>query len=397
MKKKILGLVFISILALLPIKVNAEEVCEVYKNYYFLHDAIQQWNQAIQEACADENGVYDEDTINNCNKTINVDNTVKAYFDYDIPENATITGKNWYSLNDSTSAITLRQYHDIWEKMLGENPETTIRTYYSDPNNPNKKYFLHYKYNDSEKRGIPSIPVFLSENADLDRFDDIMDTVWDEGYVNNMSSFKYNNYSSSLNSDLPVAADRNYLTLTVNRKYSFVAKDLTNCMNIMDYQIPAEGTNYTCIFPSVYVVKYEVCEENEESTTPTTKKYHINYYANNNTDKMNSVQVTEGLTYKIKNYDESPLNYVYNGYTFVGWSTSENATEPNITYNPGESWKANSNLDLYAVWVNNGGGKVEEEQSPTGLGYSIGILAVILTATAGGVVYFKKRNKFENI
>jgi len=65
MKKKILCLVFISILALLPIKVNAEEVCEVYKNYYFLHDAIQQWNQAIQEACADENGVYDEDTINN--------------------------------------------------------------------------------------------------------------------------------------------------------------------------------------------------------------------------------------------------------------------------------------------------------------------------------------------
>ena len=39
-----------------------------------------------------------------------------------------------------------------------------------------------------------------------------------------------------------------------------------------------------------------------------------------------------------------------NGYTFLGWSTWSEATEPEIAFTPGYSYKSDYNFTLYAVW-----------------------------------------------
>lgn len=134
---------------------------------------------------------------------------------------------------------------------------------------------------------------------------------------------------------------------------------------------------------------YAVWQKIDDSV-PT---YKVNYHKNAGDNVVNSDDIKQGEDYKIKTGDM----YSREGYKFLGWSTDKDATKADTKYNPDSIITVDKNLDLYAVWLNTGSGKVEEDSPKTGLGYSVGLIGTILAGTGAGVVYFKKRNKFENI
>lgn len=75
----------------------------------------------------------------------------------------------------------------------------------------------------------------------------------------------------------------------------------------------------------------------------TDTAYPVTYYANGGSNAPSAGTKYYNTTYYITS--SAPTR---NGYNFLGWSTSSNATSP--SYYSGSSYTSNSALNLYAVW-----------------------------------------------
>lgn len=79
-----------------------------------------------------------------------------------------------------------------------------------------------------------------------------------------------------------------------------------------------------------------------------TKTWSITYNANGgyNAPEKQTANIGQSITIP---YSKPTRN----GYTFLGWSTWSGATEPEVMFTPGYSYKSDYNLTLYAVWRKN--------------------------------------------
>lgn len=79
-----------------------------------------------------------------------------------------------------------------------------------------------------------------------------------------------------------------------------------------------------------------------------TKTWTITYNANGGTNAPSPQTANVGQSITIT-YSKPTRN----GYTFLGWSTWNESTEPEAMFTPGYSYKSDYNLTLYAVWEQN--------------------------------------------
>lgn len=84
----------------------------------------------------------------------------------------------------------------------------------------------------------------------------------------------------------------------------------------------------------------------KEVETPTPATYTITYNANGGTNAPASQTKTENVNLVLTK--STPTR---NGYTFKGWATT--ASSQTVSYKPGATYTANSNVTLYAVWEKN--------------------------------------------
>lgn len=78
------------------------------------------------------------------------------------------------------------------------------------------------------------------------------------------------------------------------------------------------------------------------------KTWTITYNANGGTNAPSPQTANVGQSITIT-YSKPTRN----GYTFLGWSTWNESTEPEAMFTPGYSYKSDYNLTLYAVWKQN--------------------------------------------
>lgn len=390
MKKNLLTLAITSILVLIPFKVSAAGTCTEKTNYYLFHDVISEWNSDVISTCGE--GVR----IDDCDKTVTVDATVDtAYFKYDIPEDADVVNEKsgWYKLDSSSfgdSSLSIAEYRNRWLNML-----INDRVKITDQDDSNINYFLHVSHSTVDRPTTEwrSEAFFMDEDKyalDTYSIDQIITAI---SFTNRMESFDYRNSSALISIDPVTKSGIKVTEANVNRRYSFTASDLANCTDMSRFETDPEGTNRTCVIPSVYKLTYTTgdCGTNEETATgEVTITYHSN---SGNGSKQSVTGLKSGVSYSILGNTNM---FTRDGYTFVGWSTNKNATEAESKYNPDSKIVLTSNLNLYAVWQKNGVTGTTNNNK-TGLGYSIGIIAGILALTGAGVVYLKKRNRFENI
>lgn len=83
-------------------------------------------------------------------------------------------------------------------------------------------------------------------------------------------------------------------------------------------------------------------------SVPAWTSYSVTYNANGG-----SGAPAKQTKWKDQNLKLSTTKPTKTGYTFLGWSTSNTATSPNGNYDPGDTYTANANLSLYAVWKAN--------------------------------------------
>lgn len=82
----------------------------------------------------------------------------------------------------------------------------------------------------------------------------------------------------------------------------------------------------------------------------TLQKYTLTYHANAGLDAVTGMP--ENKT-NLKGYERVTIPDTEpqrEGYRFLGWSTNENATEPDTDYGPGETITITDDVNLYAVW-----------------------------------------------
>lgn len=108
-----------------------------------------------------------------------------------------------------------------------------------------------------------------------------------------------------------------------------------------------------------------------------TKTWSIIYNANGgyNTPEKQTANVGQSITIT----SSKPTR---NGYTFLGWSTWSEATEPEIAFTPGYSYKSDYNFTLYAVWKEKGKPKFTFSKSYDCIPYGIGAVEeLVMNAT----------------
>lgn len=108
-----------------------------------------------------------------------------------------------------------------------------------------------------------------------------------------------------------------------------------------------------------------------------TKTWSIIYNANGgyNTPEKQTANVGQFITIT----SSKPTR---NGYTFLGWSTWSEATEPEIAFTPGYSYKSDYNFTLYAVWKEKGKPKFTFSKSYDCIPYGIGAVEeLVMNAT----------------
>ena len=123
--------------------------------------------------------------------------------------------------------------------------------------------------------------------------------------------------------------------------------------------------------PALYYVQY--CHIPE--ATPTSDGFKVEYDPNGGTSAPDKQDSPDGSPVNIS--DGKPNR---NGYTFLGWSTDKNATEPDSRYAAGKSYAGPNDLYLYAVW------------SPK-TGVSDYLMATAIVAGVAGLGLFISRRK----
>ena len=116
---------------------------------------------------------------------------------------------------------------------------------------------------------------------------------------------------------------------------------------------------------------YAVWEQN------VVKTWSITYNANGgyNAPAKQTANVGQSITITYSKPTRS-------GYTFLGWSTWSEATEPEIAYTPGYSYMSDYNFTLYAVWKEKGKPKFTFSKSYDCIPYGIGAVEeLVMNAT----------------
>ena len=114
------------------------------------------------------------------------------------------------------------------------------------------------------------------------------------------------------------------------------------------YSSSANSYNFTNLSHGSHTFSVRITDKagNVSTTTKTTSvtvSYTINYDANGGSGAPGSQTKTHDV-----NLTLSSTKPTKTGYTFLGWSTSSNATS--ASYTAGGTYSANSNATLYAVW-----------------------------------------------
>lgn len=107
------------------------------------------------------------------------------------------------------------------------------------------------------------------------------------------------------------------------------------------------------------------------------KTWSITYNANggSNAPAKQTANVGQSITITYSKPTRS-------GYTFLGWSTWSGATEPEIAFTPGYSYKSDYNFTLYAVWKEKGKPKFTFSKSYDCIPYGIGAVEeLVMNAT----------------
>ena len=90
----------------------------------------------------------------------------------------------------------------------------------------------------------------------------------------------------------------------------------------------------------------------DKTIANTLQKYNLKYHANAGSGTVTGMPTTNPVS-DLKGYEKVPIPDTVpqrDGYRFLGWSTNENATGPDVNYAPGETITITRNVDLYAVW-----------------------------------------------
>lgn len=380
--KKIISLIAISVMAIIPFKVSAADSCTTKTNYYLFHADLSQWDDEVTAICGDSRANLDACLVANPNATVSYPETTEtAYFENNIPSAAKIITMEYHTLTpggNEDDVTTINGYHEVWKTMLNKGNFIYKMT---DVNDSNINYFLHTSWTNGSSDTLENRPFFTINTNFASNSDEIMADIRNAYLIGNQNK-KINNESSIRRN---ISNGDAQLILKIQRSYNVPLSTFKNGTNACNYTTCDEGTtSYHLIHPSVYEIKYEIGD--------CTQEYTITYHSNDGKNQTDTDTANSGDSYQIKN-----SMFTRSGYDFIGWSTDKDATQGNPTYSVGKTISVDGNLDLYAVWVSTSGQKGNTDQSKTGIGYSLGIIGAILAATGGGIVYFKKRNKFENI
>lgn len=118
--------------------------------------------------------------------------------------------------------------------------------------------------------------------------------------------------------------------------------------------------------------------------------YSITYDANGGKDAPGAQNGTTGSCLKISDTKPSRDNY-----TFLGWSTDQNATKADPAYAAGQEYcGTNGNLKLYAVWS---GGAATTENPKTGMSNYLIAFGIVVIAAGVALVVAKKKNLFKQL
>ena len=105
--------------------------------------------------------------------------------------------------------------------------------------------------------------------------------------------------------------------------------------------------NYDFVSGNTYYVKVQYYASGSGNFTfNLARAYDITYNANGGTDAPAAQVKTHAVSINLSS--EVPSR---SGYDFLGWSIQSGATS--ASYQPGDSYTANNNLSLYAVWASN--------------------------------------------
>ena len=162
-----------------------------------------------------------------------------------------------------------------------------------------------------------------------------------------------------MNTTIPFAGGSTYFSFTpeVTAKYhfeSFLDDDTliyiydANGSTLAKDNDSGDGKNFLLNYQFSAGVTYYVEIQLTGSETgdvyfEVRRFYQVKYDANGGTEAPSAQEVMDFDSFDIAS--KSPIR---DGYTFLGWATSSTATS--ATYQPGDSFKPNDDITLYAVW-----------------------------------------------
>ena len=166
----------------------------------------------------------------------------------------------------------------------------------------------------------------------------ILYAIWGESTQYCTITFNANGGTGAPSNQQKIIGETTYIPYTKPTKtgYTFLGWSTSRYATSADYQL---GQAYT---PYGDMTFYAVWEQN------VVKTWTITYNANGGTNAPSPQTANVGQSITIT-YSKPTRN----GYTFLGWSTWNESTEPEAMFTPGYSYKSDYNLTLYAVWKQN--------------------------------------------
>ena len=166
----------------------------------------------------------------------------------------------------------------------------------------------------------------------------ILYAIWGESTQYCTITFNANGGTGAPSNQQKIIGETTYIPYTKPTKtgYTFLGWSTSRYATSADYQL---GQAYT---PYGDMTFYAVWEQN------VVKTWTITYNANGGTNAPSPQTANVGQSITIT-YSKPTRN----GYTFLGWSTWNESTEPEAMFTPGYSYSSDYDMTLYAVWEQN--------------------------------------------
>lgn len=163
----------------------------------------------------------------------------------------------------------------------------------------------------------------------------ILYAIWSESTQYCTITFNANGGSGAPSSQQKIIGEQTYIPYTKPTRsgYTFLGWSTSSWATSADYQ---PGSTYT---PYGDMTFYAVWKQN------VVRTWSIIYDANGGTNAPEKQTANVGQPIVIT-HDEPTRS----GYTFLGWNSWSGATEPDPAYTPGNVYKTDYNMTLYAIW-----------------------------------------------